>query len=224
MAIVKLQNTAFDNGFTGGSTATVTYPSALTSGSKLIAFASIGANQSITFSDSAGNTWNTLALKFNGNIPSAIAIGWADNTSSASGVVVTVTYGASGVSRTGGISEWTGLATGAPDVFTLGNTATTTTITDLSMTTTVAGDLIIAASASDNGSQTAGSGFTMLDYNSSTGSGWEYQIQSSAGSIAASIVQPTAGGAVIVSAAFKPSGGGGGPALPPELVMAPRRP
>lgn len=215
MAIVKTQSVQYDNGFGSGANATATFTSALTSGSKLITFATVSGNTTVAFTDSAGNTWTTLTSRFWANIGNTIAIGVADNTSSASSVVVTATYGASGVFRSGGISEWTGLATGAADTFTVGNNSAGTTASDVAMTTTVAGDLIITAANSDGGILTAGSGFTLLGYNSSSATGWEYQVQGSAGSITPTITQGSAVQCLIISAAFAPAGGGGGPTPAP---------
>lgn len=211
--------TQFDSGFASGGTAAKSYSSALTSGSKLIAFASISANTSVTFSDSAGNTWTTAATFYHGNIGYTLAIGWADNTSTASGVTVTATYGVSGVLRTLGISEFSDLAAGAVDVFTAGTHVPAGSLTpaDALMTTTDA-DLVITVASNDGSTMTAGSGFTLLGYTASSSTGWEYQVQGAAGSITPTITQATTVQADLVSAAFKPSAGGDGPAV--DLVAA----
>lgn len=219
MAIVKAQSVQFDDGFAGGTTRATTYTSALTPGSKLICVAGIGANTTVTFSDSVGLSWTTVTSRFWANVGSVVAIGYADNpASSASSVVVTATYGTSGVFRSGHIGEWTGLATGAPDTFTAGNNQTANTVaSDVAMTTTVAGDLILTTAASDGATLTAGTGFTLIGFNASSSTGAEYQIQGSAGSITPTINQSSSVQCIVISAAFKAAAGGGA-AYPFELL------
>lgn len=211
MAVVKVQSVPYDNGFTGGTSSTATFTSALTSGSKVIVACAVGANVALSATDSVGNTYTSVTQRFWANVGSNIAILYADNTSSASSVVVTIAHGGGTQTlRAGSIQEWTGLATGAPDTFTAGaNQTGNTTITDVSMTTTVAGDLIFTIATSDGSTLTAGAGFTLINFNSSSLNGSEFQIQGSAGSITPTFSQAAAVQGIIASAAFAPSGGGG---------------
>lgn len=219
MAPALVQSNSFDGGFAGGTTATCTPgASATTVGNYLIAMASIGANTTIAFSDNAGNTWSTVTSRYWANVGSIVAIGWA-KVATGQATTVTATYGTSGVFRSMVVGEYSGVASSAPvDTFTAGNNqSANTTVSDVSMTTTAADDLVVSALVSDGGVVTAGSGFTLLAYNSGSASAMEYQVKTAAGAITCTATQGTAVQAIIVSAAFL-SGGGGPPPYPFELL------
>lgn len=219
MAIVRTQEVVYDNGFTGGTSGPCTYTSALTPGSKLIAFATCDGNQTVTFSDTAANTWATVTSRFWTNNGNVIAIGVADNpASSASGVVVTAAWGGSSrIFRSGGIAEYTGLATGAADAFTTGNNFTGTAAVDVAMTTITDGDLILSVIVDEGGTITAGAGYTLITApNTATGSAWESQVQGTHGSITPAFTISASNQCVLVSAAFKPTAGAA--AYPYELL------
>lgn len=226
MAIAKLQNNTTDGGFTGSSTVACAFPGACTPGSFLVALANVGTNQAHVFTDSASNVWTTEAFIYDSFVNYTIAIGWAQN---ASGSTVTVTdsfVSGTSIFRTLTVAEFSGVATSSPlDVKSAGKSISpaTTTPTDDSITTTAAGDLIVSMLGTDGAASiTAGSGFTLLAFNSSSSTGAEFQIQTSAGGIAPAFGSSNVR-SVIISAAFKAAaGGGGGAAVPPSLVMAPR--
>lgn len=209
MAVAKVQSKAFDRGFTAATTAAATFSSALTSGSVLVAMATIGANTTIAFSDGT-NTWTNIVTRYWANVGYNVALAWAPNTLTTA-ATVTATFGASGSFGTIAVGEFSGVATtSAVDVSTVGNNNSATTApVDVSMTTTVAGDLILSAIGSDGGVVSAGSGYTLLEPPAATScTAMEWQVQSSAGAIAPAFVQATAVQAIIISAALKASGGG----------------
>lgn len=214
MAIALAQTVVmYDNGFGGATTATATFGSNLTSGSRLFTFTSCTADKTAWFTvgntthvtDSAGNTWTVDAVHYWANVGYTIMIASADNThGTTSGLVVTVDYSTSVVNRSGGIAEFTGLATGAKDTNTAGNNSFADPATDVSMTTTANGDLILCAGGGDVVPSAAGSGFTLLGtVNSSSQTAWEYQVQTSSGSITPTMDLPSVAQFVICSAAYK---------------------
>jgi hypothetical protein len=105
------------------------------------------------------------------------------------------------------ISEWTGLATTSPVDQTASATGNGTAISSGAATTTASGELIFGYTFPVNNA-TAGSGFTGLSL--VNGDLDEYQIQSTAGSIAATFTQ-TSGAWFALMATFKPVGAGSNP-------------
>ena len=100
------------------------------------------------------------------------------------------------------VSEWTGLATTTPVDQTASATGTGTTASSGAATTTVNGELIFGYTFLFN-TATAGSGFTPMTL--VNGDLDEYQVQSLAGSIAATYTQ-TSGTWFVLMATFKPAG------------------
>lgn len=231
MAIVKVQSpTPADSVFTGQSTQNVTFASALTSGSKLLAFGSTAVDVSASLTggsctDTAGNTWTLVFTRYWANVGYTIALWWCDNTSTQASDQVTVNFGSSASFVTLHVAEFTGLATGAHDVASAGaNQSASTTVTDASMTTTVDGDLIVSVVGSDGGVLTAGAGNTLIDTASGSAAAWEYRIQTTAGAIANTMTQGSAVQALIRSAAFKPDAGAAATPSPRQSnYFAPRR-
>lgn len=222
MAIALAQAAVnYDFGFTGATTSPATFGAALTIGSKLVCYGNVGTDltagalavgNTTSITDTAGHTWTIVTSRYYSVPDYTEFIAYADNpASSASGVVVTVAYGASKIFRAGGISEWTGCATGAADTFTAGNDngpAGTTTPTDVAMVTTQA-DLVISSIGTDGSpSLTAGAGCTLLGFGTGSSTGWQYQVQGAAGSVTSTFTT-TSVRSLVISAAFKPSGGGG---------------
>jgi hypothetical protein len=207
VAAVLVQSVTRQDNDGVNTVSSATFVSALTAGSKIIVVMECGANTTVSITDTAGNSYTVVNSTFSAASGYKTVIAWADNTSTTASNKVTSTWGATGAFRTAAISEWTGLATGAPDVSTVGQThGGTATPTDASMTTTVNGDLIISAEASDGSTVIAGSGYTLIGA-APTGVGWEYQVQSTAGAIAPAFnISPSAQGAT-QSVAFKASGG-----------------
>jgi hypothetical protein len=207
MAVALVQSVTGQDASGVNTVSSATFVSALTPGSKIVVFVETSANTTCTITDTAGNTYTQInAGIFNTQTGYKTIIAWADNTSSQAANKVTATWAATGAFRSAGISEWTGLATGAPDIFTTAkNLAGTTTPTDDSMTTTVNGDLIVSVCASDGSAVTAGAGYTLLG-DTGIGPGWEYQVQSTAGAIAPTLTLAPSAQSSIQSVAFKPSG------------------
>jgi hypothetical protein len=104
------------------------------------------------------------------------------------------------------ISEWTGLATPSPVDQTASATGTGTAVSSGAATTTVTGELIFGYTFLYN-TATAGAGFTPLSL--VNGDLDEYQVQSTAGSIAATFTQ-TSGTWFALMATFKPAGSSSG--------------
>lgn len=100
------------------------------------------------------------------------------------------------------ISEWTGLATTSPVDQTVSATGTGTTASSGAASTTVSGELIFGYTFLLN-TAAAGSGFTPMSL--VNGDLDEYQVQSAAGSIAATFTQ-TSGTWFALMATFKPAG------------------
>jgi hypothetical protein len=207
----------FDGGFASASNIQATYGSALTPGSKLIAFFNCAGNKTATFpagnttaiTDTAGNTWTVVTSHYDATTDYTDLIAYADNSSSASSVVVTANLGVATIFRTAGLCEWLGLATGAADKLTTGTSAAAgTTVSDAAMVTTAA-DLVISGDGSDGATITAGAGFTLLGFNAGSSAGWEYLIQVAAGSVTATFTHGTSRAGNLVSAAFAPAAGGG---------------
>jgi hypothetical protein len=225
MAPAPIQSNKSDSVFAAGTTQTCTYTSALTPGSFLVGYFSVGANTTIAVADPTNGSWTLGTPRYWANVGYNQVIGYVQNTAS-SAVTVTTTYGASASFRTMIICEFSGVATSSPvDIASAGkdNSATTGPV-DTAFTTLTAGDLIISGTGADGPpSITAGSGFTLREYNSGSGTALEWQVQTSAGSITPAFVLGSAVQATIISTAFKAAaGGGGGAAVPPSLVMAPR--
>jgi hypothetical protein len=217
-----VQSAKFDRGFAGSTTSPVAFPNQLTPGSFLVATASVGANTTVTFSDGV-NTWTTVTSRYWANVGSVIAIGWAQNASTAA-LTLTATFGASGSFGAIIISEWLGVASSSPvDVFTVGaNVSASTSPSDVSMTTTQNGDLVVSATISDGQDISAGSGNTLVQSNSTvTDQAMEYQVQATAGAIAMNWTLASAAQSIPISAAFK-SATGSAPSVPAKPVNTTR--
>jgi hypothetical protein len=187
--------------------------------------ASTCANTTMTVADPTNGTWNSIVTRYWANVGYNVGLFWVANTASTA-LTVTATFGASASFGTIEIAEFSGVATASPiDVNTAGNNlSATTTPSDVSMTTTLANDLVISAIGSDGAAVSAGSGFTLTAAanNGVSCTGLEYQVKGSAGAISCGFSLASSVQSIIVSAALKASAGGG-PALPPPLVMQTRR-
>ena len=101
------------------------------------------------------------------------------------------------------VSEWSGLATASPVDQTISAAGTGTSVSSTSQTTTMSGELIFGYGWVMN-TASAGAGFTPI--NLVNGDLDEYQIQATAGSIAATFTQ-TSGTWFALMATFKPAAG-----------------
>lgn len=209
---------------TAGSSLAKAFGSNVGAGNTLIAFATTDPNTTYTFS-SPGDSWTTIGTFFNSTASQGIAIGFATGVTGGA-KTVTVTYGAAGTFNGLIISEFSGAA-GTVDVQTAGrHNTSSTTPTDASMTTTVNGDLLMTVMNLDSSGATvsAGSGFTLSGSDNTNLLYGEYQIQGSAGSIAATFGLSVGASNATLSAAIKPAGATGPDAtwpqsLPPYLLL-----
>jgi hypothetical protein len=228
MAIALVQSTKTTAG--GTTSYTLAYGSNLAAASLLVAFATTGANTSITFSDNNGGSWTTIGPFFESVSGQSIAIGYAANHA-AGATTVTVTLGTSAGFNTLQISEWSGAATSSVlDTNTAGRqNASSTTPSDASMTTAGNGELVVGCIIGGSGAAaTAGAGFTVVQTDATNGFFSEYQVQTSAGSIACAYNISPSQTTGTISAAFKPPAAAASAKVPDQRRSAgrfrPRRP
>jgi hypothetical protein len=228
MAIALVQSTKTTAG--GTTSYTLAFGSNLGAASLLVAFATTGANTSITFSDNNGGSWTTIGPFFESVSGQSIAIGYAANHA-AGATTVTVTLGTSAGFNTLQISEWSGAATSSVlDTNTAGRqNASSTTPSDASMTTAGNGELVVGCIIGGSGAAaTAGTGFTVVQTDATNGFFSEYQVQTSAGSIACAYNISPSQTTGTISAAFKPPAAAASAKVPDQRRSAgrfrPRRP
>lgn len=219
-----IQNpTPFDGAFASATTAAKAFAGPSTNGDTIYVFATCGSDVTAAtptcVDDKAGgsNSYSLVNKFYVINVDSTMLLFKADNAGPATNV--TVNYGgASVLLRTLHLAEFSNVAAGAEDTKTAGvrRAAGTTTITDNSMTTTVNGDLIFTMASGDAAVASAGAGNTLLDTTSS-GPGWEYQVQATAAAIANTIVIASAVQCGIMSAAFKAAAGGAAARVPAKV-------
>jgi hypothetical protein len=220
MAIVRVQAPAIAAASASATTITNTFASNVTAGNLLVAFGCGNTGTTFTFSSTGSPTWVKLAqFTETGGSGNDLSIAYCANCPSGA-TTVTLTFSASSSFRGLVIAEYSGAATsGVLDQNTTGHeTAATATPTDNSMTTTANGDLIVSALVFRNATSpaSAGSGYSMIAVDQASGVGLDFgaedQIQSSAGSIAATFTLTTASAAsAIMSAAFKAATAGSTP-------------
>lgn len=189
---------------TGTATTSVkAYTSNVSPASLLVACVTYAANTTCTFSDGV-NSWTTIGPYFDATSGQAIAIGYAQNAASGA-TTVTATYGVTATFRTLQISEWAGGATSSVlDTNTGGRSnSTSTTPSDASMATAFDGELIIGACQGNVSVETAGAGFTVVQSDATNLFFSEYQVQTSAGSIACTYNASPTQSTATISAAFK---------------------
>lgn len=203
----KIQSKMVDNGFTGGTSTSLTYNSALTVDSILIATANTAIDTPMTFSDNQGNTWNLISSVYSSSVGYRINIAWAYHSGNTA-PTVTASWTGNSVFRGMFISEFSGVATSSPvDATTagksIGSFAAQTTPTDDALTTTKDNDLVISVIGTSGTTITAGSGFTLVEPVNASSTAMEWGVKTPAGSIAPSFVQSGVQTVVIASAAFK---------------------
>jgi hypothetical protein len=218
MAWSLLQKTKADNVFIGGTSLGATFPGACTPGSLLVGFVSWGiVSTTLSVSDPTNGSWTAINTNTHANIPSKIGLFYLLNTAS---TALTVTGASSASASFGNViwCEFSGNAASSPlDAQSTGALVNTgLTITDASFTTGTDGDLVVSAIGNETAALTAGSGFVIADTNTGSGSGVEWQTQTTHGAIAPSWTQSTNNHAIVISAAFKPAAGGGGSTFRPS--------
>jgi hypothetical protein len=211
VAIAKLQNN-----ITGGTSGVLTGVSA---GSLLVACATVSANTAITYSDNNGGTWATAGSYYDTSVLASVSIGYAMNVPSGS---TTVTFVGAGAFQAIALAEFSGAAvTSALDNTPAGNHVSTgATHTATSVSPSVAGCLVVCCDDSDGGTQTVGTGFTLIGFHAGSTFGAEFQIQTTATPVAPTFtVSPNSDGGLL-TAVFRAGGSAANPL--PDLVMAQR--
>lgn len=136
-----------------GQRVQVTLTDAVTSGSLLVAVTEVllGVDETITFGDDKGNTWQQLVGRFYSSAGAKIAIGYAMNC--AAGTTTVYARSDSNVNRFIAVSEYIGAATtSAADGSNSANgTGSSATINPGAITTTAAGLIISACTYTDGG-------------------------------------------------------------------------
>jgi hypothetical protein len=221
VAIARVQSPTAANG--SGTSVAKAFGSNVTAGSLLVAFATTDGSGTFTFSSTGAPSWANITPFLCSISGQWISIGYCKNAP-AGATTVTCTFGAGGSFNGLIVSEYSGADAGAPlDVNTAGqNLSSSSTPTDSPMSATGA-DLVVSylmlASAA---TISAGSGFTIIQQDTTDGAAAEDQILAGGGSIAPSFSLSSAQASGIMSAAFKATsnpddlgaGGGGNPAAP----------
>lgn len=205
-AFVTGQKAIADTGVVFGTTISVAFPSNVTAGNLICAQSgndTSSGHLTSSYSDTLSNTYATVVVSANNTTAGQrIDASYAKNIAGGA-CTVTANFSGSTLWRHIHVSEYSGLDTTAPLDQSSGGTGTGTSGSSGSKTTTTNGQLIYGGSG--NGLNTAGSGFTTLSTGSSYANMSEYQIQSSAGSIAATFTGPSSDYCVVMMT-FKAAG------------------
>lgn len=220
MAIAHVQ-TVGTKWFGGsGTTQSVT----LTVAANNLLYIAFGHGNAASISSVAGNsnTYNAIGNRVDGTT-GTIRHYYVTAANSGS-TNVTITWGSDPSFGYLTVTEVSGCDAVSPlDVHTVGTAAIPLVgvVTSGNITTTAAGDMVLGSVFDESGGSTftVGSGFTIPSGgNQSTTGATEYQIQSSAGSIAATFGSSAAFEVCMVAAAaFKAAGGGGGATVDPAV-------
>ena len=185
-----------------GANISVSFPSNNTAGNFLIVTGTAARPAgTLTISDTAGDTFIPAMGPVTDTNQDVTAYIWYVPSCKGGSNSVTITP-ATAAALEIHVSEWTGLTTTSPVDQTASATGTGTTASSGAATTTANGELIFGYTFLFN-TATAGSGFTPMSL--VNGDLDEYQVQSLAGSIAATYTQ-TSGTWFVVMATFKPAG------------------
>ncbi len=213
VSIELVQHGATDNGSSTSSTVVVTL-SGVASGHLLTCSLTYGnpGGTSLSVSDNVNGAWSVAtAAHFNSVIGQTTAQFYLANSKAGTATITGVPASA-GEYGAMNCQEWSGVATSSPLDQTMQQDGTTPNPSSGSVTTTASGELILGDL--ENGySPTAGTGFSLIDSDTSAGTGTglntEYQIQASAGSIAATWTLAPASWTA-QTATFKAASGAGG--------------
>src|SRR5262249_37445732 len=195
----------------GGTSAPLAFASNNTAGNFIaVAVRAFTTNQTITVTDSRGNTYQQ-AVKFNNGTDDTVGVYFAQNIGAGANTV-TVSLSASASLRFA-IFEYSGIASANALDVTATNTSTSASPTSGAATTTTSGDLLLGVFSTQSlRTFTAGSGYTIREAVSaapSTALMVEDIVQGAAGSTSATATVDSSDlwGAALV--AFKPASGGG---------------
>ena len=213
VSIELVQHGATDNGSSSSSTVVVTL-SGVASGHLLTCSLTYGnpGGTTLSVSDNVNGAWSVAtAAHFNSVIGQTTAQFYLANSKAGTATITGVPASA-GEYGAMNCQEWSGVATSSPLDQTMQQDGTTPDPSSGSVTTTASGELILGDL--ENGySPTAGTGFSLIDSDTSAGTGTglntEYQIQASAGSIAATWTLAPASWTA-QTATFKAASGAGG--------------
>ncbi len=176
----------------GVGSVSAAFPVSNTAGNLILAFVRMSSSlQTVTLSDSAGNTYIQAAAQVQNADGSQVHLFYAKNILGAAANTVTATFSSTNNHPFLAIDEFKGLSTTNP----LDQTATaqgngSTPSSGATPTTTSANELVFGAmglASTYSGSQTAGSGFTMLENDTaSSPAATEFMLVTSTGSYTAS--------------------------------------
>jgi hypothetical protein len=236
--IANVQHAISTDGVTGViPSKSVSFGAAVTSGNAYVGTATYsqnsGADCFASLVDDKGNAPTVVAKLSDTAATQFVLLFHIENVTNGP-TTVTISFTTTACGTGGGaafvslaIAEFSGVATtsaidGSTSQVFAGST-TTNAVTSGNITTTANGDLIYSAFYDENvggATFTAGTGFTALDINPSSGTfpfGHEWQVQSTAGSIAGTWTQSISGSTDVLVLALKAAGGGGG--TPPNRQL-----
>lgn len=207
--ITYASNKAYVSG-SGTSAQTAAFGSANASGNAILVWVRFqnGTADLTGCTDLNGDTF-AIALQLNG--PSNENTGFAYATNISAGSANKVTCSTTGA-HTGFVvyaEEWSGIVTASPVDVTSSNTVSLGTSVSAPLTTTVAGDLIVAATNVEGtfSAVTVGPGFTANDATALTNVGAEYLLTTASGGFSPSLSWTSNAYATMVAVAFKPGAG-----------------
>ena len=212
-SIKLVQHGSTDNG-TNNTSSVVVVLNNVAAGDLLTCALSYGnaGGTSLSVSDNLNGPWSGAnTVHYDTTIAQTTAQFYLAN-SKAGTTTITGTPGSAGEYGAMNCQEWSGAATSSPLDQNTQQDGTTANPSSGSVTTTVAGELILG-DLENVQSPTAGSGFTFINNAPETWLASEYQIQGNAGSTAATWSAPATTWTAQV-AAFKPATGGGGSPSP----------
>jgi hypothetical protein len=206
---IKLIQSNVNGNESGTANMSVSFTSPNTQGNFLIVTGSAARPAStLTISDTLGNTYTPAIGPVTDTTQNVTIYIWYVPVCKGGANTVTVTPSTTAALEIH-VSEWTGLASVSPVDQTASATGNGTAVSSGSQTTTVNGELIFGYGWVFN-TASAGSGFKPISL--INGDLDEYQIQSTAGSIATTFTQ-TSGTWFALMATFKPAAGGGSTTL-----------
>jgi unsaturated rhamnogalacturonyl hydrolase len=223
-SIALVQHAAKDNG-TASTTSVVVTLSGVGAGHLLTCSITYGnpGGTTLVVSDNINGSWSVAgSVHFSTGISQTTALFYFAN-SKAGSTTITGKPGSAGVYGAMDCQEWSGVATSSPlDQF-AEQDGTAANPSSGSVTTTAAGELILGDL--ENGySPSAGSGFSLINTDTSPGTGsglnTEYRIQASAGSVAATWTLSATSWTAQV-ATFKAATGTGGASPPSITILSP---
>lgn len=217
IALVPGQTASAQNLASAASIA-VSFPSAVGAGHLITVKASNDDPQTVSNVVMTGETFQSGVHREDATIAHEID-GWYAYNTAGGQTQVTVNFSAATVGRSIAIAEWSGVQTSPdPKDQSTGAIAAGTSAAAISgadVTTGAAGELIWGAYfGADGGPATANSPYTLLESETTTITGSEYQFQASAGAVHADFNTTSATRWVVVLMSFKAAPPGGPPVSP----------